>query len=152
MFNSLHAFLQAIQRLDIDEVLREVWQMEDVQEYIVHLNTVEQLYNKGEDAKGNSLGTYSPKTIPIKKKKGQPYDRVTLRDTGRYYATHEVVNINLNGFSIDSNPIKGKTDLTEVYGEDIVGLSDASKADLAFFIKSRVTYEIARRLKGPREP
>lgn len=51
---------------------------------IVEMNTEEQLFKRGENALGVSMKTYAPYkpvTIQIKKDKGQPTDRVTLRDT-----------------------------------------------------------------------
>lgn len=51
---------------------------------IVEMNTEDQLFKRGENALGVSMKTYAPYkpvTIQIKKDKGQPTDRVTLRDT-----------------------------------------------------------------------
>lgn len=55
---------------------------------IVALNTEKQLFQEGENAKGvtiRSYQPYSPVTISIKKKKGQPTNRVTLRDTEAFH-------------------------------------------------------------------
>lgn len=51
---------------------------------IVAMNTENQLFERGENALGvtiRSYQPYSPVTISIKQKKGQPTNRVTLRDT-----------------------------------------------------------------------
>lgn len=54
---------------------------------VIDMNT-EQLY-AGVNSEGVSLesigGPYSPVTVEIKKSKGQPTDRVTLKDTGDFY-------------------------------------------------------------------
>ena len=55
---------------------------------IIALNTEEQLFKKGENALGVSMQTYAPYkpvTIEIKRDKGQPTDRVTLRDTQAFH-------------------------------------------------------------------
>jgi len=50
------------------------------------IQTEKQLYDRGQDSKGISIKpSYAAKTISIKIKKGQPTDRVTLKDTGDYY-------------------------------------------------------------------
>lgn len=48
-------------------------------------NTESQLYDQGITADGKSLGEYSPFTIEIKRQKGQPTDRVTLKDEGDFH-------------------------------------------------------------------
>jgi hypothetical protein len=52
------------------------------------MNTEEQLFKEGENALGvtiRSYQPYSPVTISIKQKKGQPTNRVTLRDTEAFH-------------------------------------------------------------------
>ena len=55
---------------------------------VVELNTEKQLFERGENALGVSMKTYAPYkpvTIQIKMDKGQPTDRVTLRDTQAFH-------------------------------------------------------------------
>jgi hypothetical protein len=58
-----------------------------------------------------------------KRKKGQPTDRVTLKDTGDFYSSFQVLPFK-GGFIIDADPIKEDTNLFDRYGEDILGLND----------------------------
>lgn len=46
-----------------------------------------QLYEKGIDGNGKSLGGYTRTTIRMKIAKNQPYDHVTLKDEGDFYAS-----------------------------------------------------------------
>lgn len=55
--------------------------------YIVDMNAEEQLYEQGVNNLGVSIMDYRPYseiTIEIKKAKGQPTNRVTLRDEGDF--------------------------------------------------------------------
>jgi len=98
---------------------------------IVELN-VEQLYEYGVNSLGISIDTYapySPYTIKVKNEKGQPTDRVTLRDTGAFHKSFEVV-VGPVDFYITATDYK--TDmLIEKYGEKIFGLIPQNKTELA---------------------
>lgn len=75
---------------------------------------------KSVNARFNNV--YSFATIILKEQKGQPVDRVTLRDSGDFYASHNVVLIN-DGFEITADTLKEDNDLLEVWGEDILKLT-----------------------------
>lgn len=66
---------------------------------------------------------YAPLTRLLKQEAGQPYDRVTLHDTGAYYAsiTAQVQGGQLEYSADDPNDLAGK------YGEAILGLSPEGK-------------------------
>jgi len=113
---------QVIQRLREIDLSRTALRVVDQQKHIaLDLNTEDQLFGRGIDSEGNSLGEYAPLTISIKKAKGQPYDRVTLKDTGDFF----------NGFRADTSewPVQiYSTDrkarsLAERYGSGIFGLT-----------------------------
>lgn len=90
---------------------------------ILDLNR-EQLYEFGHNPLGISIGSYSPKTISIKKEKGQPYDRVTLRDTGDFYAAFHL-KVDKAGFSISSTDWK-TGELLDKYG-NVFGLTTENR-------------------------
>ena len=70
---------------------------------------------------------YAPFTVRLKKQKGQPSDRVTLKDTGDFY---EGFIVERKGDSVIFTSTDWKTsDLVEKYGKDIFGLSEFDKAD-----------------------
>lgn len=98
----------------------------DVQEEIIRLNTEDQLYDQGIDSEGITLGEYSQFTVAAKRRKGQRVDHVTLRDTGEFYSTWRVI-VYHDAFEIDANDVKFDKALFEVYGEDVLGLTQANK-------------------------
>lgn len=81
----------------------------------------QQLY-AGKDSDGNSITPfYRPATISRKKKKGQPTDRVTLKDHGDFYNSLYLDAMGSGGFDIKSDDPKAKW-LFERYGLQILGL------------------------------
>jgi hypothetical protein len=88
----------------------------------------DQMY-EGKDIDGNDIALdgrgYSKRTFEIKEAKGQPTDRVTLKDTGAFYASLQVVVEN------GALEITGNTDysaeLIERTGESIFGLNQSKK-------------------------
>lgn len=145
MFEPLHILFNKIATLDIDNVMFDVWDGEDVQEIIIKLNTIEQLFNQGIDSDGQSLGDYSAFTIKKKRADGLPYDRVTLRQDGIFYGTFNIIP-DKDGFIIDADTIRGSQDLTETYGEQIIGLTSDSKEQLIKSIILSVRNEIYLRI------
>lgn len=135
-------------KLDISEIFNFVITTE-LKELIIELNQ-DQLYDLGEDSKGNKLWSfspsmpYSPYTIKIKQAKGQPTDRLTLRDTGAFYKSFTV---EVEGVSIilDADGQKQDTNLFSQYGIDILGLNDQNMSiflerltnDVIFYIKEK---------------
>ena len=82
----------------------------------------------GQDSDGGRITPeYTPFTIEIKKSKGQPYDRVTLRDEGSF---QQKMFMKADKFPVmfDSNDPK-TDDLTEKYGNSIFGLTKQHLGD-----------------------
>ena len=128
--DELIRLLNFIIKLDANQLLFEVWSDKEVQELIIGLNTKDQLFEKGIDATGKSLkeigGDYSPFTKKIKSRKGQPTDRVTLKDTGVFHKSFGVIP-DFSGFTILSDPIKVsdgfQTNLFDRWGGNVEGLT-----------------------------
>jgi len=71
---------------------------------------------------------YAPLTIFLKKQKGQPVDRVTLKDTGDFYnAMFVEVNDQAKFYEIDSKDEKSLK-LQRKYQPTIFGLGDESSS------------------------
>lgn len=123
--------------------------LEQNQQRIVEMN-VEQLYDYGMNSLGIRIDTYepySPYTVRIKQEKGQPYDRVTLRDTGDFHKSFEVV-FEPMGFYITATDYKTQ-DLIDRYGARIFGLTPENKQDLTIkYVVPVVREEIKRELFG----
>jgi len=100
-----------------DEVLRSLKAHEKI---VIDYITEIQLFEKGEDGEGFSLGDYTPFTIEIKKSKNQRFDHITLKDTGDFYKSYKLSSKGL----ITADPQKDDTNLVDEFGADILTLSD----------------------------
>lgn len=94
------------------------------EESICDMVRTDQLYERGESGRHILLSDYRPYsavTIQRKRRKGQPYNRVTLKDTGKFYAGFKVVYDD-DGFRVISTDSKFKL-LKKNYTPDITLLS-----------------------------
>ena len=83
----------------------------------------DQLYNKGQNSKTISIvPSYAKSTIDYKLKKGQPIDRVTLKDSGKFYDS-VVFYANSTSLIIEASAEYTKF-LTSKYGIDIFGVQE----------------------------
>ena len=76
----------------------------------------------GEEVDGLPIvPAYRPNTVAFKKMKGQPYDRVTLKDTGSFYrgVRYDVLDDAVVATSSDKKTVK----LVEKYGENLFGIN-----------------------------
>lgn len=96
MFEPLYKLIAKIKALDEEKILDKVYKEPKVLHFVETSNKNEQLY-QGIDAKGVRLdskgGSYSPFTILLKQRKGQPTNRVTLKDTGAFYRSIKAVGV-----------------------------------------------------------
>ena len=88
----------------------------------------------GKENTGNDITPqYAPLTIQIKREKGQPTSRVTLKDEGDFHDSFFVV-INAKSFAIYARDDKTEK-LERKYGKEIFGLDDQNLQDLIDLIK-----------------
>lgn len=116
--------------LEMQEAIEKV--IRDNQEIIVEMNSEDQLFEKGITSQGKSIADYAPYrpvTIQIKQAKGQPTDRVTLRDEGDFHSSF-YIEFQSDGFEIKASDRKAPKLLFQ-YGTEILGLSDENFLDLA---------------------
>jgi hypothetical protein len=140
MFKPLKKLCDNVKNLTSDKILIQIYVDKKVQNFIVDLNRIDQLFETGTDANGNFLGYYSEATEwfyggQIKNK--TTADHITLKDTGAFYKSF-FVRVYKDGFTIVANSIKDETDLIEVYGKNIIGLSEKSKHELYQEIKPSI--------------
>lgn len=110
----------------VERVLREN------QNIIIDMNVEDQLFEKGINRNGIEIASYapySPLTIELKRLKGQPTGRVTLRDEGDFHYSF-FVEYSSEGFEVKAGDFKTKF-LTDNYGAEILGLTDENVKDLA---------------------
>lgn len=94
----------------------------EAQDTIIDIN-IGQMYDSGERADGSKITPeYTPKTIAIKRKKGQPTNRVTLRDTFDFQKSLWV-QFYPEAFEIKAADWKTEQ-LKQKYGDAILGLQD----------------------------
>jgi len=107
-----------------------------------------QLYS-GEDATSTDLksigGDYSNFTKKIKARKGQPIDRVTLKDKGNFYKSIKVSSMN-GDINFTANFIKAGVDLRTRWGVNLLGLNTKNLNDVTEDIKKDIQERIKRNL------
>ncbi|MDR2084334.1 MAG: hypothetical protein LBP67_05005 [Bacteroidales bacterium] len=111
--------------LDSGLFIKEIIEDSEVTFFILNANTQEQLFEEGIDRVGVSIMDYAPYrpiTIEFKQFKNQPYNRVTLRDTGEF---HRSFYIKVDDTQFEIKASDEKTDsLIKKYGRQILGLTD----------------------------
>lgn len=113
---------------------------------ILDLNTDDQLL-KGLDSDGQVIGpSYRPLTISIKRAKGQPTDRVTLKDTGDFHASFFIA-YGGKSFAIGAKDEKTEK-LESKYGPEIFGLSDKSLQELIDMIRDPLCDKFRKSVLG----
>lgn len=131
---SLEVIAKKVLKLNETDALKVVTGNRSIQFEALRLNRQVQLYEKGVGVDGRTLrsvyarggAVYSPNTEFIKREKGQPINRVTLRDTGAFYSTFKVKTIANGDLVIDANTIKDGEDLQDNFGI-VIGLTEESK-------------------------
>lgn len=134
MFEALIRVVKNTKKLDENKILREIFNNTSIQQDIIFLNQ-EQMYEKGIDSEGQSLGEYSSFTIGEKIKKGQRHDHVTLNDTGDFYNSMKFKN-GKDGFTISANMIKPDTNLETIF-PNALGLTDESLQEIKDLVLPR---------------
>lgn len=137
--------LKNLRKISIFKVLDAVIKKNNLSELIIKLNTEKQLYNEGIDSLGFKLRPYTETTKRIKKAKGQPFDRTTLKDTGDMYKTWEVKMVG-NTITIEADLIKNGFNLEEKYGVNIIGLTDESLQVFIEAVKKDFAIELNRQI------
>ena len=111
--------------------------------FLTDLNTEKQLFDKGIRSDGSNVEPpYTQVTKSIKRRKGQPVDRVTLKDKGSFY---DRFKIDANQKRILFTSTDEKTDsLVNKYGRNIFGLTNENTA---VFARKIVLPQLQRNLR-----
>jgi hypothetical protein len=153
-FKPLRELLEAIIKLDVDEIALDISRTSTFKKLVITLNTeglpTSQLFELGEDSQGRRLddigGGYTLFTIYEKLKFNQPIDRVTLKDTGEFYRTFDVIPFK-GGFNIVADTLKDGEDLEDRWGDEIVGLNENNTNIIVEFYKERILEQVRRNIK-----
>lgn len=109
----------------------------------ISLNTDNQLFDRGIDSWPRKIiPRYANRTVRDKQEKGQPIDRVTLRDTGIFHGNFRIT-YNNDSIQFGSLPtlrdgIDLTEDLKERYGDLIFGLTPVNIKKLQGIIKQDI--------------
>lgn len=136
-------FKKVGEELDTGEIAKKI--VRDNDNILIDVNAQDQLYAKGVNRLGVRIDEYQPYrplTIQVKIEKRQPYDRVTLKDTGEFYDSFYVETAE-DRFYIKASDEKTNW-LIKKYGAEIFGLTNDS---LAEFINDYVKDEAYNRIK-----
>lgn len=136
-------FKKVGEELDTGEIAKKI--VRDNDNILIDMNAQDQLYANGVNRLGVRIDEYQPYrplTIQVKIEKRQPYDRVTLKDTGEFYDSFYVETAE-DRFYIKASDEKTNW-LIKKYGAEIFGLTNDS---LAEFINDYVKDEAYNRVK-----
>ena len=132
-FNSFQD-LKKIFQWDLFKLLDKVFKESTVQGEMIEFNQ-DQL-QAGQDALGQKINTiggapYRPYTVIVKKAAGQPTDKVTLFDTGKFYKTFKVRLVQ-DGYEIIADFKKDSDDIRDNFSSqfDFMGLDNESLTEL----------------------
>lgn len=114
---SIRELMKRLEDLDVDKLAME--SIEDSKKELIEWQQG-QLFAGKESSGGFIRPKYRANTVLIKRKKGQPTDRVTLKDTGDFYKGIFVDVRNVT-YVIDSTDYKTPM-LVNKYGKTIFGL------------------------------
>jgi hypothetical protein len=108
-------------RDNVNQLVKETF--EEHKKLIIQYNADTQMYKLGQDKKGSIIRPAYAYSTKLKKiKVGQPTDRVTLRDTGRFHKTL-IVTPKENYVEISSDVEYAKYLFTK-YGNDVLGIQE----------------------------
>jgi hypothetical protein len=139
--------LKKLKAIDINAELNIV--LKSLESQILAMNTDDQLFKKGVTIEGVKIvPPYTPFTKAIKRRKGQPTNRVTTRDTGQYHKNFKV-HFRKDEFYIDviyqTNEGDIASKLRNKYG-DLEGLTDENVIRLSKMIQPLLIDAIKKRL------
>lgn len=145
--DKLEKILNFVTTLDNAKLLDENYNDPTITNFIEKSNTQDQLF-QGVDATGVDLksigGDYTPFTKAYKKRKGQPTNRVTLKDSGNFYRSIQAKSIGNGDVEITGNTIKQGVDLQSRWGVNLIGLTKIKTNELGIKIKDNIIKKVRK--------
>lgn len=150
-FNTrLHRIARNTAKLNQPEIVRQVLDNPGLQAQMIDLMTQGQMYERGVDANGQSLGQYAPITItfykPLAAAEGRDgrTDHITLKDTGDFYRSFRL-KTTADGLVVSADTRKPTVDLQTVY-PDLLGLTDESIKEIKPEVQESLVEETRREI------
>lgn len=120
-------------------------QIKNYETEILGLNTDDQLFQKGVDSQEKRIEPgYTPFTVSIKRQKGQPINRVTLKDTGDFHKSFAVEYFP-DSFAIVADDPKTKK-IEKKYGKDVTGLTDENIQEVIEIVRGDLIEDFNKRI------
>lgn len=133
MFEELTDMFKRIQRLSEMEAWKIAFD-EKTKQFIISMNTHEQLGEEGIDSNSDSLGEYAPFTVQFRRSKGLQVDHIDFKQTGDYWRSWKV-DVGRFDFSISVNDARFDELVNELrFSPDHIGLTDENMERLKEFI------------------
>ena len=127
MIEAITNLTNNIKNLDAGKIAINLLFKDEIRQYVLDLNRIDQLFDEGIDSEGNILGEYTYNTEVISKGRKRAGSNYTLYDTGAFYKSFDVAVYSDKSFTIDAETIKEDgTDLARKFGKNILGLSGAN--------------------------
>lgn len=145
--------IEKVGNINVETMMEDAFKSTPVMTEVKRLN-IEQMM-EGVDAKGNQMRTYKSKypdvytryTIKKKQEKGQPYTKVTLKDTGKFHS----------GLKVKSFPghasVIGETDkpdgdmMDNIDVNKALGVTDENRVELVQVLRPVLTKDLRTQLQ-----
>lgn len=158
MFGALYNLTNNAKALDENQIFIKLVSEQQTKDLILHLNRIEQLFERGIDSAGKITGVYTEFTEFINQGKsfsfeghskrkiaGEPY---LLFDSGFFYNSFNV-RVYKDGFTITANDeTEDGTELARKFGRKILGLTTQSTNELVKNIEPKFIKETRKQLFG----
>lgn len=127
IMTTVYDMLQRFESINVDDLVEETFK--ETEQDFVQLNT-EQLYSGKLNDSSDITPEYASSTKQRKKRKGQPYDRVTTRDTGAY---HEGMKMKPEGDELQiGSDVEYEKYLDKKYTQKLYGLMPNNNEQYTF--------------------
>ena len=131
------AYFERQKSISYSKIMSEIWKDKVLQNTIIQLNTKAQLFGRGIDSLGETLGDYSAASVEFF---GKREGHIQLFDEGDFYKSFKIIPLGEDA-DIYADTIKiqdnGKRiDLTDRFGIEIIGLTNESKQILKDIMSS----------------
>jgi len=146
-FEAIHNLLDSARKLSEIRAWRFATDRTTLQ-FIISMNTNEQLGEDGIDSTGASLGDYAPMTVQFRRSKGLQVGHIDFKVTGQYWSSWKVRATSSELIiTVDQDRFQELTQLLR-FSEEHVGLTDENMDRLAEMIKRKYIEYVERELQN----
>lgn len=140
MFGVFKTIGRNLQKINPNKEIEAILQEPQLQAQILDLNQA-QMFEKGIDAKGDSLGDYSAASVDTY---GKRAGHIQLYETGDFYGSMKVLT-GTEGFVISGDMVKPDQDLQKKW-PDALGLTEESKSEILPEVLDRLVDKVKSKM------